>query len=540
MLINISSDTMSQKKLGIAKDEEGKEGKLIAKEDKKKGLDISAMETWLWDAACVIRGEIDASKYREFILPLVFLKRISDVYQDEIENLAEEFGSKETAEEIASEDHKVVSFYIPEKARWEKIRVQRGGIGEYLTDAVRSIAKENPKLSGVIDIVDYNATTAGQRIIGDEKLAALVDVLNRYRIGLKDAEPDIIGRAYEYLLRKFAEGSGRSAGEYFTPPEVAQLMARLIEPDTGDEIYDPTCGSAGLLIKAYLRFKEKYPETYTTEGIGFFGQEIQHLTYAIAKMNSFIYKMDIDIKLGDTMLRPAFTDDGGLRKFDKVLANPMWNQKFQQKTYEDDPFNRFSLGYPPNSRGDWGWIQHMYASLNNKGKLAVVLDTGSVSRGSGRQETNKERDIRKEFVEKGLIESVILLPENMFYNTTAPGVIITINKSKEKKEEMLLINASKLFKKGSPKNYLTKEAIEQIYIIYKGWKDEDNLSRIVKHEELVKTDYNLSPSRYIVGGDVEEILPLEEAIVLLEEAEEERKEADKKLEEILRTLELKK
>lgn len=527
---------MSQKKLDISKDKEGKEGKLVVKDEEKKQLDISTMETWLWDAACVIRGEIDASKYREFILPLVFLKRISDVYHDEIEKLAEEFGDKKIAEEIASKDHKVVSFYIPEKARWEIIRVQRKGIGEYLTDAVRSIAKENPKLSGVIDIVDYNATTAGQRIISDERLTALVDILNRHRIGLKDAEPDIIGRAYEYLLRKFAEGSGQSAGEYFTPPEVAQLMARLIEPNSGDEIYDPTCGSAGLLIKAYLRFKEKYHEIYATESIGFFGQEIQHLTYAIAKMNSFIYKMDIDIKLGDTMLRPAFTDDGGLRKFDKVFANPMWNQKFQLKTYEDDPFNRFGLGYPPNSSADWGWIQHMYASLNKKGKLAVVIDTGSVSRGSGTQGSNKERDVRKEFVEKDLIESVILLPENMFYNTSAPGVIITINKSKEKKGEVLLINASKLFKKGRPKNYLTEKAIEQIYEIYKDWKEEENLCKIVLINELMKNDCNLSPSRYIVDGDTEEILTLEEAVVLLEEAEEERQEADRKLNEILKDL----
>jgi len=531
---------MSQKKLGLTKDEEGKEGKLIVKDDEKKELDISAMETWLWDAACVIRGEIDASKYREFILPLVFLKRISDVYQDELENLAEEFGSKKIAEEIASEDHRVVSFYIPEKASWENIRVQRGGIGEYLTDAVRSIANANPKLNGVIDIVDYNATTAGQRIISDEKLIALVDVLNRHRIGLKDAEPDIIGRAYEYLLRKFAEGSGQSAGEYFTPPEVAQLMARLIEPETGNEIYDPTCGSAGLLIKAYLRFKDKYPETYSTESISFFGQEIQHLTYAIAKMNSFLYKMEIDIKLGDTMLRPAFTDNGGLRKFDKVFANPMWNQKFPQKTYEDDPFNRFGLGYPPNSSADWGWIQHMYSSLNKEGKLAVVIDTGSVSRGSGTQGSNKERDVRKEFVEKDLIESVILLPENMFYNTSASGVIITINKSKENKGEVLLINASKLFKKGRPKNYLTDDAIKQIYDIYTGWKEEESLSKIVKSNELIKNDYSLSPSRYIVDGGTEKKLPLEEVIDLLERAEEERLNAEEKLNEILLKLGLKK
>ena len=405
---------MSQKKLDITQDKEGEQGRLIVKDEEKKKLDVSTMATWLWDAACVIRGEIDAPKYREYILPLIFLKRISDVYQDELDGLVEEFGDKEIAEQIASKDYKVVSFYIPEKARWEKIKLQRKGIGEYLTDAVRLIANANPKLSGVIDIIDYNATTAGQRIISDERLIALVDVLSKHRIGLKDAEPDVIGRAYEFLLKKFAEGSGQSAGEHFTPPQVTKLMARLIEPEKGDEIYDPTCGSAGLLIEAYLRFKDKYPDIYLVEKINFFGQEIQHLTYAIAKMNSFLYKMEIDIKLGDTMLRPAFTDDGGLKKFDKVFANPMWNQDFPQKTYEDDSFKTFGLGYPPNSTADWGWIQHMYASLNEKGKLAVVIDTGSVSRGSGTQGSNKERDLRKEFVEKDLLETVILLPENMF------------------------------------------------------------------------------------------------------------------------------
>ncbi|MHA1205340.1 MAG: N-6 DNA methylase [Candidatus Heimdallarchaeaceae archaeon] len=523
---------MSQKKLFEDKNETNNK-----KEVKK--LDISSLEQWLWDAACVIRGEVDAPKYKDYILPLIFLKRISDVYEDEIEELAKEFGSKEVAEEIAKEDHNVVSFYIPKEALWKNIRIKRKGIGEYLTKVVRTIAKENPKLNGVIDIVDYNATTAGQRIISDERLIALIDVLSRHRIGLKDAEPDVIGQAYEYMLRKFAEGSGQSAGEYFTPPEVARLMARLIEPESGDHIYDPTCGSAGLLIKAYIRFKEKYPEDYSTEVIHFYGQEIQHITYAIARMNSFIHKMDIDIKLGDTMSRPAFTENSGLKKFNKVFANPMWNQKFPKKTYEDDPYNRFTFGYPPNSSADWGWIQHMYSSLNEQGKLAVVIDTGCVSRGSGTAGRNKERDIRKKFVENDLIESIILLPENMFYNTSAPGVIITINKTKKKKGEVLLINASKLFKKGRPKNYLTEEGIEKIYTIYTKWKEEEHISKIVKVEEIAKNDYNLSPSRYITDGYGEEILPLEEAIILLEEIEEEIKEANDNLNEILALLGLK-
>ena len=497
-------------------------------------LDIKTLEQWLWDAACSIRGDIDAPKYKDYILPLIFLKRISDVYQDEIKKISEEFGSIEVAEEIANEDHNVVSFYIPKEARWEQIRTVTIGIGEYLTKVVRGIAKENPKLNGVIDIVDFNATAAGQRIISDEKLQTLVDILTRHRIGLKDAEPDIIGQAYEYMLRKFAEGSGQSAGEYFTPPEVSELMARLIDPEPNDNIYDPTCGSAGLLIKSHSRFKEKYPDSYEKEQIRYFGQEISHLTYAMAKMNSFIHKLDIDIKLGDTMLRPAFTTkSGSLQQFDKVIANPMWNQKFNQEIYENDSYNRFSFGYPPNNTADWGWIQHMYTSLKSSGKLAIVIDTGSVSRGSGNIGSNKERDIRKEFVNKDFVEAIILLPDNMFYNTTTPGLIIVISKQKKKKNEILLINASKLFRKGKPKNHLTKKGINLIYTIYSNWKEEESISKIIHINECIKNDYSLSPSRYVSLNDEEKIIPIDEIIILLKEAEEERLIANKKLIKIL-------
>lgn len=497
-------------------------------------LDINALENWLWEAACKIRGGIDAPKYKDYILPLIFLKRLSDVYEDEMNGLRDEYGALNIAEEIAQKDHSVLRFFLPPGSRWENISKQTTNIGEYLTNAVRLIAKENPKLQGVIDIVDFNATAAGQRIISDDRLKVLIDVLGRYRLGLRDVEPDILGRAYEYLLRKFAEGSGQSAGEFYTPREVAILMAHILDPEPGDEIYDPTCGSGGLLIKSYLRFNRKFYKTAPVKPLRFYGQEINHTTYAMAKMNAFIHDMETDIALGDTMNRPAFLQsDGSLEKFDKVTANPMWNQDFPQSTYENDAYNRFSFGYPPSSSADWGWIQHMFASLNDKGKMAVVLDTGAVSRGSGNQGANRERDIRKVFVEKDWVETVILLPENLFYNTTAPGIILVINKGKKKKGEILLINAGKLFAKGRPKNYLPDESIKKIYEIYSGWKEEEGISRIIKNEEAVKNDYNLSPSRYVAQNGGEEVLPLEEAVVLLKEAEEERSDTDKKLKNIL-------
>ena len=498
-------------------------------------LDIKTLENWLWEAACKIRGEIDAPKYKEYILSLIFIKRLSDVFDDEVERLAKEFGDKKTTLKLIEADHSYVRFYIPEIAKWENIKNHPiHGLGMYLTDVVRAIAKENPKLQGVVDIVDFNATQAGKRIISDERLHALINVLSRYRLGLNDVPPDIIGNAYEYLIRKFAEGSGQSAGEFYTPKEVGILMAHLLDPQPGQSIYDPCVGSAGLLIKNQLYFKEKY-KGKTVSDLKFYGQEILPFSYAMAKMNIFIHDMDAEIALGDTMNHPAFkNEDGSLMQFDLVATNPMWNQDFPQSTYESDQFGRFTtFGYPPSSSADWGWIQHIYASLKDNGKAAVVLDTGSVSRGSGAENSNREREIRKKFVEYDLIEAVILMPDNLFYNTTAPGVIIILNKNKKHKGEILLINASEKFEKGRPKNILTEEGIKEIVDAYHNWKEIEKFSKIITKEEAQANDYNLSPSRYITISEEEEVIPLDDAVVLVKEAEEERRKAEKELKEIL-------
>ncbi|MGQ9600221.1 MAG: type I restriction-modification system subunit M, partial [Anaerolineae bacterium] len=315
----------------------------MASNDKR--LDLPTLESWLWDAACVIRGPLDAPKFKDYILPLIFLKRLSDVFEDEVQQLGQEFSDERLAAKYVEEDHKLVRFYIPSKSRWGAIRQQTTGLGEYLTDAVRAVARENPKLQGVIDVAEFNATTAGQRIVDDGRLASLVDVLSRHRLGLDDVEPDILGRAYEYLLRKFAEGQGQSAGEFYTPREVSILIARIVEPKPGEAIYDPACGSGGLLIKCHLRFLERYGEQKNgavgarraaplrlspeIAPLKFYGQEINSSTFAMARMNAFIHDMEAEIALGDTMARPAFKDAGGrLQQFDLVVANPMWNQSF--------------------------------------------------------------------------------------------------------------------------------------------------------------------------------------------------------------------
>ncbi|MFA4859538.1 N-6 DNA methylase [Methanoregula sp.] len=497
-------------------------------------LDITTLEGWLWEAACKIRGEIDAPKYKDYILPLIFLKRLSDVFDDEAKKLESRYGSSDLVEKILAEDHQLVRFYLPPESRWDAIAKKSTGLGELITDAMRSIARENPKLQGSIDIVDFNATAAGQRIIPDDSIKTLIGVMGKHRLGLADVEPDIIGRAYEYLLRKFAEGSGQSAGEFYTPREVAILMAQILDPKPGEEVYDPCCGSGGLLIKCAMNFREHYHNDPEVAPLQFCGQENQHATFAMAKMNTFIHDMEAQIALQDTMKFPQFLKkEGALRQFDIVTANPMWNQDFEQKIYETDTYNRFGIGFPPSSSADWGWIQHMFASLKKTGRMAVVLDTGAVSRGSGNTGKNRERDIRKYFAEHDFVEAVILLPENLFYNTTAPGIILVINRKKPHKGECLLVNAAKLFQKGRPKNFMPDENIAQVAGIFRDWKTVDGISTIVSAADVAKNDFNLSPSRYVTQNGKDETLPLEDAVVLLREAEEVRQEADERLKKVL-------
>jgi len=500
-------------------------------------LDIKTLETWLWNAACSIRGAVDAPKFKDYILPMVFVKRLSDVFEDEIKSLSEEFGDEKTALEIVSKDHSPVRFFIPKQAIWAEIRKQTTKIGQNLTDAMLAIEKENSRLQGVINLVDFNATVSGQRIIDDGKLSALIEIISRHKIGLKDAEPDILGRAYEYLLRKFAEGQGQSAGEFYTPKEVGWIMAYILDPEQGQEVYDPACGSGGLLVKSQLALKEK--EKKISKPLRLYGQEQNHVTYAMAKMNMFIHDMEGEIAIGDTLRNPKFLEGSRLKTFDLVVANPMWNQDgYDISFYESDTFSRFEGGYPSASSADWGWVQHMFASLNDNGKASVVLDTGAVARGSGNKGSNREKEIRKAFVDNDWIEAVLLLPENLFYNTTAPGIILILNKNKpkERKNKIMLINASLEFEKGKPKNFIPEDKIEKIVKVFHDWKNIDKFTKIITNEEVEKNDYNLSPSRYVGNGKEEEYRDVDEILVELAELEEERQKTDRELNEIMKKI----
>ncbi|MDE0405418.1 MAG: N-6 DNA methylase [Nitrospira sp.] len=513
------------------------------------------MEQMLWDAACSIRGEKDAAKFKDYLLPLLFLKRLSDVFDDEIGRLAEEYGDRATALEIAESDHKLLRFYLPLEARWSVINGREScewplderkrstrpqDVGEHLTRAVRAVVKQNPSLSGVIDLVDFAAERNGERDVNPAKLTAVVETFSdpRYRLGLADVQPDFLGRAYEYLLRKFAEGSGQSAGEFFTPTEVGFLMAHIMRPKPGEDCHDYACGSAGLLVKLQLVARELDPTSRVP--LKLYGQELQAESYAVAHMNAIIHDMDVKIARGDTMINPKFkTASGRINTHDVVVANPMWNQPFSQEVFANDPFDRFrTRGGITTGKGDWAWLQHTLACLNERGRAAVVLDTGAVTRGSGAKHEDKERNIRKWFVDHDLIDGVILLPDNLFYNTTAAGIIVVLSKRKPsaRKNKIILLNASRRVGKGRPKNFIPEKDIRPLAAAFLKGEPLEGEVAIITREQAAQADYNLSPSRWVGQTDTLSQRSIKEIVAEMQRLDAEAREIDSRLADILAPL----
>ena len=505
--------------------DEAQSAALVTRRRSRRGQasvpDTKPMEQMLWDAACSIRGEKDAAKFKDYLLPLLFLKRLSDVFDDEIERLAQEFGARDIAQEIAESDHELVRLYLPPEARWNIVSGREAhewppdtqgrstrprDVGEHLTKAVRAVVRWNPSLSGVIDLVDFASERNGERDLNPARLAAVVETFSdpRYRLGLADVQPDFLGRAYEYLLRKFAEGSGQSAGEFFTPTEVGFLMAHIMRSRPGETCHDFACGSAGLLIKLQLVARETDPTSRVP--LKLYGQELQSDSYAVAHMNAIIHDMDVRIERGDTIINPKFKDAAGrITGHDIVVANPMWNQDFNRELFENDPFDRFrTAGGVTTGKGDWAWLQHTLACLNERGRAAVVLDTGAVTRGSGSKNEDRERNIRKWFVERDLIDGVILLPDNLFYNTSAAGIIVVLSKRKPeaRKGKIVLLNASRRVGKGRPKNYIPENDIRPIAVAFLKGETIEGEVAVITRDQAAEADYNLSPSRWV--GQAEE------------------------------------
>jgi type I restriction enzyme M protein len=513
-------------------------------------LGKKGMEQMLWDAACQIRGEKDAPKFKDYLLPLLFLKRLSDVFDDEVQRLSETYGERDTALAIIEADHSLVRFYVPPECRWPVISGREpfkwpakqapATLGEQLTTSVRRIAKQNPQLAGVIDQVDFaHIGAGGEREISDKALKGVVETFSdpRYRLGLRDVEPDFLGRCYEYLLRKFAEGQGQSAGEFFTPREVGFLMAEILRPRPGEEALDYACGSFGLLVKLQLVCKRLDPLSKIP--LKLYGQELTGSSYAIACMNRIIHDMQGEVLRGDSMRNPKYRDGNALKRFDLVIANPMWNQPFDTTIYENDPFNRFEqAGGITTGKADWAWLQHTVASLKDNGRAAVVLDTGAVTRGSGSKNEDKERNIRRWFVQQDFIDGVILLPDNLFYNTTAAGIVVVLrkHKPKDRKGKITLVNASREFKKGSPKNYLTEDAVGRVAAAYLKGEPVDGLVTVIDQTKAEENDWNLSPSRYIANGDTKALREIPEIVAELDALKKEEIALDADIAKVLAQL----
>lgn len=546
---------------GIAMDESGDAGTEAASQVTRRRSRTSrastpstkSMEQMLWDAACSIRGEKDAAKFKDYLLPLLFLKRLSDVFDDEIHRLSDEYADREKALEIVEEDHALLRFYLPPEARWGVISgreqyewpnddqgrsTRPKDIGEHLTKAVRAVVRQNPSLSGVIDVVDFAAERNGERDVNPAKLREVVETFSdpRYRLGLADVQPDFLGRAYEYLLRKFAEGSGQSAGEFFTPTEVGFLMGHIMRPRPGEECHDYACGSAGLLVKLQLVARELDPTSKVP--LKLYGQELTAESYAVAQMNAIIHDMNIEMARGDTMINPKFkTADSKIRTYDIVVANPMWNQPFNPDVFADDSFDRFRTlgGATTGKGGDWAWLQHTIACLNERGRAAVVLDTGAVTRGSGSKNEDKERNIRKWFVDRDLVDGVILLPDNLFYNTTSAGVIVVLSKRKSaaRKDKIVLLNATRRVRKGRPKNFIPDDMIRPLAAAYLKAEPVEGEIAVITRDQVEKEDYNLSPSRWVANAETEEQRPIQEIVAEMLRLDEEAREIDSRLAQLL-------
>ena len=439
------------------------------------------LESYLWKAADILRGAVRPEKYGDYMLPLLFFKRLSDVWTEEYERALQKF-----KEPKAAKLKFVHRFMIPDGCLWDDIRKQTKDLGQKLNNFLEKIVKANPELEGVLNRTDFNK----QDEIPQERLIKLIEHFSQYKLGKHNVQPDVLGNTYEYLLKQFNELAPQRAGEFYTPREVVRVMVEILDPDEGDEVYDPCCGSGGMLIVSHhhLTNKGKYPKKFFL-----YGQEINPDTWTIARMNVTLHDLYAEISHGDTMANPKFLDGAGLKKFDIALANPMWNQKGYKELMENDRLGRFSYGIPSDEKADWGWVEHMLASLKPQARMGIVLDQGALSRGGA------EGDIRKKIVEEDLVECVVALPEKIFYNTGAPGCLIFLNKDKQnvRKGKVLFIHASRGFEKFKNMNVLRDEDITRIVDAHRKSASIPKYAQVVSVDKITGNDYNLSVTRYV-------------------------------------------
>jgi type I restriction enzyme M protein len=478
----------------------------------------------LKQAADLIRTRVDYT----FILLLLFYKAYSDKWKKEFEEQKRkllELGWQEVeAVKEATLEH-YHAFNFPQEYLWENIRKEPQRISEKFSMALKKLAELNPHYQDIFSQFDFHQFTSNPE--NAVILNQLVELFSKF--SFEEISGDILGDAYEWILKYFAPTKAKE-GEVYTPREVIRLMIEILDPKPEKSIYDPALGSAGMLIIGYKYVEEKYGKE-KANSLFLYGQEINPKTLALAKMNTLLHDVrNFYFYLGDTLLYPKFKEGDSIKKFDYVIANPPWNQDgYDEDTLKKGEYwkERFKYGFATKQSADWIWIQHMLASA--KEKVAVVIDTGAVSRGG------REKLIRQKIVEDDLIESVILLPEKLFYNTGAPAVIIVFDKQKpeNKKGKILLINASKEFQPGKKQNTLSKENIQKIVNAYREFKDIEKFAKVITIDEVKENDYNLSPSRYVSVIEEEKYRSIGEIKSDLEKLEEERKKVEERVREIL-------
>ena len=463
-------------------------------------ITIDELEKYLWGSAVLLRTHVDAGAYKQYIFPLLFFKRLSDVYDEECEKVKEEFG------EEALEWDESHQFKIPAGAHWSDVRNVSQDVGKAIVEAFHKIEVANPeKLQGIFG----DASWTNKNRLPDRLLKDLMEHFSSKTLSIENCPADELGQGYEYLIKKFADDSGHTAQEFYTNRTVVNLMTEMLKPQPGESIYDPTCGSAGMLISAVAYLKQQNKEWRNLE---IYGQEIVTLTSAIARMNLLLHGIqDFKIVNADTLKTPAFTDHNKLQQFDLVLANPPYSIKqWDQTAFESDKYGRNFLGTPPQGRADYAFFQHILKSMNPvTGRCAILFPHGVLSR-------NDELDMRKTLVQMDLVEAVIGIGKSLFYNSPMEACIVICRSKKptQRKKKILFINAKNEVTRKNAQSYLEPEHISKIAETYKNYIVIDGFSNVATVEEITSNNYSLGIPKYVSGilDESEEELNIEEAV----------------------------
>lgn len=457
------------------------------------------LEAYLWGAATLLRGTIDAGEYKSFIFPLLFLKRLSDVYDEELAAALDESGGDRTYAEMP-EQHR---FQIPSGAHWSDLRQVSSNVGRTITRAMREIERVNPRLEGVFG----DAPWTNKERLPDATLKELIEHYSQLTLSIANVPEDELGVAYEFLIKKFADDSGHTAAEFYTNRTLVHLMTRVLEIEPGDSVYDPTCGSGGMLLSAAEELRRQGKEHRT---LRLYGQERNLTTSAIARMNLFLHGIeDFAVIRGDTLSRPAFTDGDRLRRFDVVLANPPYSIKaWDRDAWSSDPWGRNLYGTPPQGRADYAFWQHILASMDGTtGRCAVLFPHGVLFR-------DEEREMRKRIVAGDLVEAVVGLGPNLFYNSPMEACIVICRSRKpaDRQGKVLFIDALKEVTRERAQSSLTEEHIDRIVNAYRSFGDEPGFAAVRRLEDIRERNGNLSIPLYVRRTEIDDVHDLEEAL----------------------------